>query len=124
MELLEWVIPLLTRAKAGFRIIKNQSLHYKLNCGYFGNMDQAKAVSIYPESEKQAWWLVWNLRRGAFFYKGPTIPTARRLANILHADFQGIPGIRIAHRKGKAQPRKEVTLTIVVHHKRAANGSN
>lgn len=102
LELLEWVIPILIRAKVRFRVIKNQSLHYKLNCGYFGNMEQAKAISIYPSNRRQTSWLIWKLRKGTSFYKGPTIPTATRLANILHGDVELAKYIWIINDKRKS----------------------
>lgn len=113
LDLLEWVIPILIQAKVGFRIVKNQSLHYKLNCGYFGTKEQAKAISIYPRNERNAFWLVWKLRKGASIYKGPTIPAAKRLANILHTDDPIILRISVAHGKRRTQCKK-ITRTSII----------
>ena len=78
-ELLKKIIPILKLTKCPFRIIKNQSLQYRLNDGSFGEDEAGKVVSIFPLTISEAQSLVQLTVEISESYKGQIIQNAHRV---------------------------------------------
>ncbi|EHQ30949.1 serine/threonine protein kinase [Mucilaginibacter paludis] len=87
IALLKQVLPLLKSKNLSFCLVKNQITQYRLNAGAFGENEVGKVISIFPPSEEAAKQLVAELNSLTESYKGPVIPGALRLGNLVYVQL-------------------------------------
>jgi serine/threonine protein kinase len=87
IEILKRILSILKKSNVCFILIKDQLLQYALNAGAYGNNEVGKVMSIYPKSENQAIELASELCNLTDSYRGPVIPEALKLGNIIYAQF-------------------------------------
>jgi serine/threonine protein kinase len=94
--LLNTILPLLDAEKVPFKVIRNAEKAYSILTGEYGDAHLAKIITIYPKDDKHANSLALKLLPITSPFRGPEIPTSRRLGEILYARYgAGQPIIRI-----------------------------
>lgn len=87
---LEKILPVLQRCGAPFRMIKGELHQYRLNAGVYGTTEVGKVLTIMPRSEETAVTLTEQLVQLCHGLKGPEVPAALRLSDIVYAAFAQI----------------------------------
>jgi hypothetical protein len=84
IRLLGAILPHLKTCKVPFRLISDQANQYRLNSGAYGENEVGKVISVFSSSDEQAveltGWMVTNTTA----FKGPVIPDALRLGDIVY----------------------------------------
>jgi hypothetical protein len=83
-NLLEAILPILKKYGSPFRLIKSQLLQYRLNAGAFGEQEVGKVISIFPRSKEEAVTMVTSIDAVAQHMKGPEVPYAQRVGNLIY----------------------------------------
>lgn len=84
VTLLDLVLPELKKLKVSFRLVKDQESQYRLNSGAFGENEVGKVLVIFISSLETGSALIeWLVNRTAFL-KGPVIPFAKRIGEIVY----------------------------------------
>eukprot|EP01037_Dinobryon_pediforme_P013136 gene13136-13237_t len=87
-DLLSRVLPLLMQNKICFRIPENQLIHSKMLDGGYGLQEIGKIIAIFPEDNKVAVQVASSLLNITAGFKGPQIPSAINLGNIIYTFFE------------------------------------
>lgn len=82
-NLLNIILPVIKKNKTAFRLIKNQSLQYRLNSGDFGEEEAGKTVAIFPCAIAEAVQLATELNEITGHFKGPIIINAQRVGQVI-----------------------------------------
>jgi hypothetical protein len=72
-DLLSTVLPLLREKQTSFQLIKNSSLHFKLNGGYYSSKEIGKPIIIFPASVEDANQLAAQIHPLVSKFKGPPV---------------------------------------------------
>jgi serine/threonine protein kinase len=87
-DLLSRVLPLLMQNKICFRIPETQLIHSKMLDGGYGLQEIGKIIAIFPEDNKVAVQVASTLLNITAGFKGPQIPSAINLGNIIYTFFE------------------------------------
>lgn len=94
LSLLETVIPILLREKTAFKIARSSRKASTILGGELGWLLLGKVLSIYPPNEKSAAELARELISLTKGFRGPEIPTDRRLGGVVYTQYgTGKPAI-------------------------------
>ena len=104
--LLKLILLKIKYEKISFKIIKNQILQYQLNGGMLGENEIGKVISLYPKSITDAIQLAKDLNAISNTFKGPTIPNALRIGEIVYAESATISPIAYQISKQYLNPKK------------------
>jgi hypothetical protein len=80
VRLLEQVLPVLKDAGCPFRLIKDQTVQFRLNAGAFGNEEAGKVLSVFPQNLPAALRLAAVLGEHSAAFKGPVVADAIRIS--------------------------------------------
>jgi serine/threonine protein kinase len=83
-ELLNAVLPILSKVGSPFRLIKSQLLQYRLNAGAFGDLEVGKVMSIFPRSQDEATRIIAGVNAASDNLKGPIVANALRIGNLIY----------------------------------------
>lgn len=85
--MLDNVLPVLIERNLIFKLIKNESSHYLMNCGLMEHRQIGRSLSIFTQSLQQAKELITILYKLTNAYKAIEIPFAIRLGKALFVNY-------------------------------------
>ena len=89
-ELLRLILPVLLWENFTFKVVRNRSLASQLLEGQLGFIHIGKIISIYPPDNYHGLQLAKKLMPLTKSFKGPSIPTARWLGEVIYTQFETI----------------------------------
>lgn len=87
-ELIELLLPLLTKRPVPFDVIRDYHIAGTILDGSIGYGSIGKMIKIYPENDQEA--LYWAKKLISFTkeFRGPSIPTDRHLGSIVYTNYE------------------------------------
>lgn len=89
-QLLELVIPLLSKENVAFKIPMNKGMAHDLLTGDLGIPQLGKVITIYPEDDAQALCIARKLIGETKHFEGPRVLTDVRLGSVVFTRYGGI----------------------------------
>lgn len=128
-ELLRLILPQLIQEEVIIKVIRNRLLASQLLEGLLGSVFIGKMISIYPRNSQHALKLAKELISLTKDFKGPRIPTACCLGEILYTQYENYPSSKYASQNEKVTyghsviewPFEEITSSTILKRPKLLN---